>query len=98
MNTHGLKIMTENCLYVAMSKKDSIKKRKIYIPSRTPASLKQSDVILIYSSIINKIFQGMRIVKTPSDFLSNLESARRESLRAFGDEAVLLERYSMCII
>lgn len=37
--------------------------------------------------------KGMRIVKKPSNFLSSLESARRESLRAFGDDAVLLERY-----
>lgn len=35
----------------------------------------------------------MKISWTPDDFLSQLESARRESLGAFGDEAVLLERF-----
>lgn len=37
--------------------------------------------------------KGMRIVKSHTDFLNGLDSARRESLRAFGDEDVLLERY-----
>lgn len=35
----------------------------------------------------------MRIVKEESEFLSALESAKRESLRSFGDDAILLERY-----
>ncbi|XP_066901093.1 methylcrotonoyl-CoA carboxylase subunit alpha, mitochondrial [Halyomorpha halys] len=37
--------------------------------------------------------KGMRIVKSETDFLNGLDSARRESLRAFGDQDVLLERY-----
>lgn len=37
--------------------------------------------------------QGMRIANTKSEFLSQLSSARRESLKAFGDDAVLLESY-----
>lgn len=37
--------------------------------------------------------KGMRIANTKSEFLSQLSSARRESLKAFGDDAVLLECY-----
>lgn len=35
----------------------------------------------------------MRIVRKENEFKEGLESARRESLRAFGDDAVLLEKY-----
>lgn len=35
----------------------------------------------------------MRIAMTEADFLSQLESAKRESLKAFGDENMLLEQY-----
>ncbi|KAG8264848.1 Methylcrotonoyl-CoA carboxylase subunit alpha, mitochondrial [Homalodisca vitripennis] len=35
----------------------------------------------------------MRIALSRDEFLSALDSARRESLKAFGDDAVLLERY-----
>ncbi len=37
--------------------------------------------------------KGMRLVHKPEDFLSSLESCRRESQNAFGDTDVLLERY-----
>ncbi|KIJ22226.1 hypothetical protein PAXINDRAFT_106152 [Paxillus involutus ATCC 200175] len=37
--------------------------------------------------------KGMRVVLTPSDFMDALESAKRESLKAFGDADVLVERY-----
>lgn len=37
--------------------------------------------------------KGMRIANTKSEFLSQLSSARRESLKAFGDDVVLLECY-----
>ncbi|KAH7886268.1 carbamoyl-phosphate synthase L chain, ATP binding domain-containing protein [Phlebopus sp. FC_14] len=37
--------------------------------------------------------KGMRIVSTPSDFMDALESAKRESLKAFGDADVLVEKY-----
>ncbi|KAF9245629.1 carbamoyl-phosphate synthase L chain, ATP binding domain-containing protein [Melanogaster broomeanus] len=37
--------------------------------------------------------KGMRVVSTPSDFMDALESAKRESLKAFGDEDVLVEKY-----
>lgn len=35
----------------------------------------------------------MRIALTESEFKVQLDSAKRESMKAFGDDAVLLERY-----
>ena len=37
--------------------------------------------------------KGMRIAMKESDFFQSLESARTESQKAFGDSAVLLEKY-----
>ncbi|MEM9623788.1 MAG: acetyl/propionyl/methylcrotonyl-CoA carboxylase subunit alpha [Pseudomonadota bacterium] len=37
--------------------------------------------------------KGMRLVENADDFVAQLEGAKRESLAAFGDDAVLLERY-----
>lgn len=37
--------------------------------------------------------QGMRIAMTESEFLQQLESAKRESLKSFGDDNMLLEQY-----
>lgn len=37
--------------------------------------------------------KGMRAVSTPSEFMDALESAKRESLKSFGDADVLIEKY-----
>jgi propionyl-CoA carboxylase alpha chain len=37
--------------------------------------------------------KGMRIVRAPSELAPAIESARREALSAFGDDALLIERY-----
>ncbi|KIL00795.1 hypothetical protein PAXRUDRAFT_129020 [Paxillus rubicundulus Ve08.2h10] len=37
--------------------------------------------------------KGMRVVPTPFEFMDALESAKRESLKAFGDADVLVEKY-----
>lgn len=37
--------------------------------------------------------KGMRLVQSPDEFLSSLESAAREGQTAFGDPAVLIEKY-----
>ncbi|CAG9575889.1 unnamed protein product [Danaus chrysippus] len=37
--------------------------------------------------------KGMRIAMTEAEFLPQLESAKRESLKSFGDESMLLEQY-----
>lgn len=36
--------------------------------------------------------KGMRIVRQPADFLHAVDSARREALNAFGDDAIYLEK------
>lgn len=35
----------------------------------------------------------MRVVSKPDEFMDALESAKRESLKAFGDENVLVEKF-----
>jgi len=37
--------------------------------------------------------RGMRVVESPAEFDESLDAAKREALAAFGDAAVLLERY-----
>lgn len=37
--------------------------------------------------------KGMRIVNRPQEFLEMLESSKRESIKSFGDDKVLVEKY-----
>jgi len=37
--------------------------------------------------------RGMRVVDNPSDFVAQLASARREAMKAFADDRVLVEKY-----
>lgn len=37
--------------------------------------------------------KGMRIVQSPSEFEEMLESSKRESIKSFGDDKVLVEKY-----
>jgi len=37
--------------------------------------------------------QGMRIAVDSSEFKTQLESARREAVKAFGDDVMLIEKY-----
>lgn len=37
--------------------------------------------------------KGMRIVMTPEEFNAALESARRESLKSFNDDNMLVEKF-----
>ena len=37
--------------------------------------------------------KGMRIAMTEADFEPQLESAKREAMKAFGDEVMLLEKF-----
>ncbi|XP_046388913.1 methylcrotonoyl-CoA carboxylase subunit alpha, mitochondrial [Ischnura elegans] len=37
--------------------------------------------------------KGMRIVMTPKEFESQLDSAKREAIKSFGDDAMLIEKY-----
>jgi len=48
---------------------------------------------LLIKAIMGGGGKGMRLVWNEADFLDALESCKRESLNAFGDSRVLLERY-----
>ena len=48
---------------------------------------------LLIKAVMGGGGKGMRLVWSESEFLENLESCKRESLNAFGDSKVLLERY-----
>jgi 3-methylcrotonyl-CoA carboxylase alpha subunit len=37
--------------------------------------------------------KGMRIAMTETEFESQLESAKREAMKSFGDEVMLIEKY-----
>lgn len=37
--------------------------------------------------------QGMRIARSDSDFLEQLESARREARKSFNDDVMLIEKF-----
>jgi 3-methylcrotonyl-CoA carboxylase alpha subunit len=37
--------------------------------------------------------KGMRVVHSPSEFSESLASAQRESLKAFGNDIILIEKY-----
>lgn len=37
--------------------------------------------------------KGMRIVSSADAFISELDAAKREAMKAFGDDRVILERY-----
>ena len=43
--------------------------------------------------VIVLLYQGMRVVKRPEEFDEALESARRESLKAFNDDNMLVEKF-----
>ena len=39
------------------------------------------------------VLQGMRIAMTEADFEAQLESAKMEAMKSFGDQVMLLEKY-----
>ena len=40
-----------------------------------------------------EILQGMRIAMTEAEFDDQLESAKREAMKSFGDEVMLIEKF-----
>jgi len=48
---------------------------------------------LLIKAVMGGGGKGMRVVWSESDFLESLEACKRESLNAFGDSKVLLERF-----
>lgn len=53
-------------------------------------------LIILNSGYIFNIqppFQGMRIAMKPEEFEEQLESARREATKSFGDDVMLIEKF-----
>ena len=62
-----------------------------------PAFLAEQSKKVGYPQLIKAVAggggKGMRLVERAEDFAAQLEAARREARNAFGDDAVLIERY-----
>ena len=65
--------------------------------NQDPAHLeKQADIVgypLLIKAVAGGGGKGMRLVEKTSEFKTQLESAKREAMSAFGDERVLIERF-----
>lgn len=65
--------------------------------SQTPAFLQEQADKIGYPVLIKAVSggggKGMKIVDRKEDFAGQLESAKREARKHFGDDEVLLERY-----
>ncbi|KAJ1913843.1 hypothetical protein IWQ60_009053 [Tieghemiomyces parasiticus] len=65
--------------------------------NQDPDYLQEQAALIGYPVLIKAIKggggKGMRIVERPEDFTVMLESSRRESLKSFGDDQVLIEKY-----
>lgn len=68
-----------------------------YLPLYNEISVQLYHVWLLYKAfdyfMIPIVFQGMRIVMKPEEFDDALESARRESLKSFNDDNMLVEKF-----
>ncbi|RUS18882.1 LOW QUALITY PROTEIN: hypothetical protein BC937DRAFT_88215 [Endogone sp. FLAS-F59071] len=65
--------------------------------NQDPSFLKSEAVKIGYPVLIKAVKggggKGMRIVRSPDEFDEMLASSRRESIKSFGDDAVLVEKY-----
>jgi len=65
--------------------------------NQDPAFLAEQSKKVGYPQLIKAVAggggKGMRLVEKAVDFMAQLEAAKRESKNAFGDDAVLIERY-----
>ncbi len=65
--------------------------------NQDPAFLAEQSKKVGYPQLIKAVAggggKGMRLVENADDFMAQLEAAKRESKNAFGDDAVLIERY-----
>ena len=64
---------------------------------QNPELLKSEALKIEYPVLIKAVKggggKGMRIVERPEEFMEMLESAKREALKSFGDDRVLVEKY-----
>ncbi len=65
--------------------------------NQDPAFLAEQSKKVGYPQLIKAVAggggKGMRLVEKAGDFMAQLEAAKREAKNAFGDDAVLIERY-----
>ncbi|KAK0659333.1 Methylcrotonoyl-CoA carboxylase subunit alpha [Lasiodiplodia hormozganensis] len=65
--------------------------------NQDPGFLKQEAEKIGYPVLLKAVKggggKGMRIVKTPDEFLDQLESAKSEARNSFGDDVMLVEKY-----
>jgi len=65
--------------------------------NQDPAFLAEQSKKVGYPQLIKAVAggggKGMRLVEKSADFMAQLEAAKREASNAFGDDAVLIERY-----
>jgi 3-methylcrotonyl-CoA carboxylase alpha subunit len=57
------------------------------------AEAKRIQFPVLIKAVLGGGGKGMRIVHDEASFVEALESARREALKAFGDDNVLVEKY-----
>ena len=62
-------------------------------PQRLEAEAVKCGFPIMLKAVLGGGGKGMRIVHKVEDFQENLEACKREALKSFGDERVLLERY-----
>ncbi len=65
--------------------------------NQDPAFLMEQSAKVGYPQLIKAVAggggKGMRLVEKPEDFQAQLDAAKREAKNAFGDDAVLIERF-----
>jgi len=62
-------------------------------PARLQAEADKCGYPIMLKAVLGGGGKGMRIVRSAAEFPENLEACKREALKSFGDERVLLERY-----
>jgi 3-methylcrotonyl-CoA carboxylase alpha subunit len=62
-------------------------------PARLQAEADKCGYPIMLKAVLGGGGKGMRIVRNAAEFPENLEACKREALKSFGDERVLLERY-----
>ncbi len=62
-------------------------------PERLAAEAVKCGFPIMLKAVLGGGGKGMRIVRNAEEFPENLDACKREALKSFGDERVLLERY-----
>jgi 3-methylcrotonyl-CoA carboxylase alpha subunit len=62
-------------------------------PEHLFAQAQQIGFPVLIKAVLGGGGKGMRIVSDPTLFFESLDSAKREAMKSFGDERVLVEKY-----